>query len=161
MTASERKQKRILENAQKVVNPPAPGDEIHDIQPCVERRTRAAAGHWWLETLPKSVRVLHCDFAIVVESAAWAAANRRYGECSTVELTIRIDGSNPFPWKVVDTVLHEITHAIWWAYGLEDGDVEERVAGTFGRAWTQIWRDNPDLLAWLSGVRERLGGASC
>lgn len=52
--------------------------------------------------------------------------------------------------KLVDTLLHEITHAIWWAYGLEDDDKEERIVRTMGAAWAQIWRDNPHLLGWLN-----------
>lgn len=50
---------------------------------------------------------------------------------------------------MVDTVLHEVTHAIYWAYVIEDKDEEERIVTTMARAWTQVWRDNPDLLGWL------------
>lgn len=66
-----------------------------------------------------------------------------------MESTIRLDGGmNPI--KAVDTLLHEINHAIYWAYGINDDDKEERVVGTFATAWTQVFRDNPRLLQYIT-----------
>ena len=49
----------------------------------------------------------------------------------------------------VDSLLHEIGHAIWWAYNIEESDPEERVVRTQATAWTQVFRDNPQLLPWI------------
>lgn len=51
---------------------------------------------------------------------------------------------------VVETLLHEIAHAINMYSGLLDGDLDnERVAATYGLALAQVYRDNPELAKWL------------
>jgi len=71
-------------------------------------------------------------------------------------IEISFDDLSGFPFKFVDTVLHEISHAIWWAYGLEDDDKEERVVATMASAWVQVYRDNPWLIDF---IRTRTGSA--
>lgn len=53
------------------------------------------------------------------------------------------------PTKMVYTLIHEINHAIYWAYKLDDEDKEERIVSTFATAWTQIYRDNPALMDFI------------
>lgn len=101
-----------------------------------------------MEGLPKKIRVAAFDIQIEDWRPISAAASRRFGEFSCMESLIRIDTSVD-KVKVVDTLLHEISHAICWAYGVEDADKEERIVGTFGTAWTQIFRDNPALLDFI------------
>lgn len=50
----------------------------------------------------------------------------------------------------VDTLLHEIYHAIWWTYGVHDEDKQERIVSATSTAWTQVFRDNPTLMPWIS-----------
>jgi len=76
---------------------------------------------------------------------------QRFGECSTYRQEIRVDTSLK-PQKLLDTFLHEINHAIYWAYHLEDTDKEERTIGTMATAWAQIYRDNPRLLRFINLV---------
>lgn len=47
-------------------------------------------------------------------------------------------------------MLHEILHAIYWVYGVEDEDKEERLVGMMASALTQVWRDNPQVVTWLN-----------
>lgn len=98
--------------------------------------------------LPKSLRIGPFDFQIIEYHPMSAAACRRYGEFSSMEVCIRIDPQAGCV-KTVDTLIHELTHAIYWTYGIDDKDKEERVAGFMGTAWTQIYRDNPDLLRFI------------
>jgi hypothetical protein len=86
--------------------------------------------------LPRSVRVAAFDFEIVEWGTHAANASRRFGEFSSLEMLIRIDTSVA-PMKVMDTMLHEINHAIYWAYGMDDADKEERIVGTMATAWRQ------------------------
>jgi hypothetical protein len=69
-----------------------------------------------------------------------------------MEHTIRIRPDVPSRWVIVDTVLHEINHAIFWAYLLRDNDDEERTVATIATGWTQVFRDNPALLAWIGSA---------
>jgi hypothetical protein len=105
---------------------------------------RAAVGR-----LPSTVRVGPYDCAIEKWSHHQAAGARRWGEFSAIELTIRIQKDMPCPVKAVDTFLHELGHAIYWAYNIDDGDKEERIITTQATAYTQMYRDNPWLLAWI------------
>ncbi len=102
--------------------------------------------------LPTSIRVAAYDIALLVWPPLAAASAKRYGEFSSMELCIRIDPGH-FPVKVLDTVLHEVNHAIFWAYGIEaQCDNEERLCGMLATAWTQIYRDNPALVRWIMDI---------
>lgn len=97
--------------------------------------------------LPRDVRIAGCDVRLIVKCfedgdkcGQWIARD------ATIELSV--DQTNKA--FAVDTLLHELTHAMWKMYGLEKGDSEERIATVMGTAWTQVWRDNPRLLAWVA-----------
>ena len=98
--------------------------------------------------LPTSIRVAAFDFTVVNWNPMAAAGSRRYGEFSSMEGVIRVD-PQAGDVKTCDTLLHEIGHAIWWAYNIQDDDKEERIVATTSTAWTQIFRDNPDLLRFI------------
>ncbi|EIM25734.1 hypothetical protein [Microvirga lotononidis] len=100
-------------------------------------------------SLPESIRVGPHSIAIHAMDSRQAAEGRCYGFFSSIENRISIDGDMATLSRVCDTFLHEVTHAIWWAYGIEVGDCEERVVSIMGTAWTQVYRDNPWLLDWL------------
>lgn len=103
--------------------------------------------------LPTNIKIAAFDFAVVKWTHKEATAVGRFGECSTFEQVIRLDESLQ-SIKLVDTLIHEIGHAIYWAYCIEDGDKEERVVSTMATAWTQVFRDNPYLVKFISN---RLG----
>lgn len=100
--------------------------------------------------LPKRIRVAAFDIELVTRSMAWSYQSNRWGEFDTAAQQINLQPEFPTGAKMVDTVLHEIGHAIYWAFGLADADQEERIVMTMATAWTQIWRDNPKLLAWMT-----------
>jgi len=101
--------------------------------------------------LPSVVRVAAFDVAIKNWHPLSATANGKFGEWSSVESTIRVD-TTVAPMKVLDTLLHELNHAIYWAYEVEDEDKEERLVGVFATAWAQVYRDNPDLLRFIQEI---------
>ncbi len=105
----------------------------------------------YLMKLPVSVvKVGGFDFAIEYMNLHEAAASRRYGECSTIEQLLRFQQEMPSRFKAVDTVLHEIFHAIYWTFGIEDEDKEERIVSALGSAMMQVHRDNPWLAVWIN-----------
>lgn len=99
--------------------------------------------------LPASVRVGPYDFRLEKWCSHAANGARSWGECSSCEFVIRIQDNIPRPEKALDTLLHEIGHALFWTYKLQDDDKEERVVSTMATAWTQIYRDNPWLIDWI------------
>ena len=98
--------------------------------------------------LPSYIKVAAFDIKVYAWDHRSAAAANRFGEFSCNEQCIRIDTSIS-RFKTVDTLFHEINHAIYWAYGLEDSDKEERIVGTFATAWVQVIRDAPGLIPFI------------
>lgn len=111
------------------------------------------------QPLPSTVRVGPFDFAIKPWAHLDAHGSRRYAECNTLALEIKIDEMLPLthPVKAIDSLLHEIGHAIWWCYGIQREDTEERIVSTTATAMTALFRDNPDLVRWISaGLGQQL-----
>jgi len=107
-----------------------------------------------IDKLPTMVRVLAFDIEIV----DWKphGARNKFGEFSALENIIRIDFSTD-KINVVDTLIHEINHAIFWAYGIHDEDKEERTVAILSSAWVQVFRDNLWILSFIGGKLEGAG----
>jgi hypothetical protein len=103
-----------------------------------------------IEALPDNVRVGGFDFRIEKWTSHQAAGAHRYGEFSSIEQTIRLQIDMPSAYKAVDTVLHEFCHAMFWTYGVNDEDKEERIVGAMGSGWMALHRDNPWLAKWIT-----------
>jgi len=106
-----------------------------------------------VERLPDKVRVGPYDFWIEKWPATTASDNQRYGEMSSIEQTIRIQLDMPTRYKALDTFFHEVSHAIFWVYGLGDDDKEEETVSVFGTGMAALYRDNPWILDWVKSAR--------
>lgn len=95
------------------------------------------------------LKIAAFDFNVVSWHNRAADASGCFGECSTSEQLIRI-ADNLSPTRLRDILLHEILHAIWWAYRLADEDKEERTVTTLATGLAQVLRDNPKLREFLS-----------
>ena len=107
-------------------------------------------------TLPPMLRIGAFDFKLVSWAHLDASAAGRFGELSVLSMTIRIDTTMD-RYKVIDTLLHEVHHAIWWAYGIQDSDAEERTVSTLSYALLQVLRDNPELVVWIRTMLQKAG----
>jgi hypothetical protein len=52
--------------------------------------------------------------------------------------------------QIANTFLHEVGHAIFWDWGLEDDDDEERTITTLINGLTTVWVDNKIWFKWLA-----------
>jgi len=104
--------------------------------------------------LPKTIRIGPHDITI---SRRADVDDRNFGTWSENEMLIRLDQTFHAPSREVEVVLHEIEHAVRDIYVAKEKDPEERHTTTVMRGWTQVWRDNPDLLRW---VMDSLHGTS-
>ena len=93
----------------------------------------------------KSVKVGPTDFSI-----EYVPLNDElFGDFSYINSRIRIE-ENLKGTALVDTVLHEILHAIWKLGQLKDKrEDEERAVAIMATYLTQVLRDNPTMLNWL------------
>lgn len=98
--------------------------------------------------LPEKVKVAGYNIAIKAWSNHSATAASRYGEFSANEMEIRIDMSM-HPEKLLDVFLHELYHAVYWAYDIRDEDKEERACSVLSTGMAQIYIDNPTVLAFI------------
>ena len=67
--------------------------------------------------------------------------------------------TNLAPRKRLEIVLHETTHVINWVYDLDDDElpiIEEAIAEAHGKAWTQLYLDNPRFLKWLVYITDKI-----
>ena len=103
-----------------------------------------------LKRLPKVVRVGPYDFKVELMGSRREIGTGNMGEFSSAEFMIRIAGELPSIMLVLDTLLHEICHAICFAYHIRESDDEERTVSLMGTGWAQVYRDNPSLLAWIA-----------
>ena len=72
-----------------------------------------------------------------------------FGDYSYINNLIRIEKTLT-GGPLVDTVLHEILHAIWRLGQLNDvREAEERAVSVTASYLAQVIRDNPELIAWL------------
>ena len=65
-----------------------------------------------------------------------AVVAHRFGQCDSNQGLIYVDNSLP-PDKEAVTLLHEIMHAIWVEWCLEDEDKEERTVDALAKGVTQ------------------------
>jgi hypothetical protein len=89
----------------------------------------------------------HTYSVVLVPSGILKDANRA-GQCNVQALVISVDAAQARS-QVADTLLHEITHAILEAVGLDE-DTEERVASAMGPGLLALLRDNPALVRWVT-----------
>lgn len=105
---------------------------------------------------PTAVRVGYRDY--VIEKWESRAANERssWGEHSGQLGVIRIDEVliERDPVKAANSLLHELVHACWTNADLADEDKEERVVTGLANQLTQVWRDNPHVIAWINAQLE-------
>lgn len=102
--------------------------------------------------LPQRIRVGYRDFTVRAISALEATAKDAFGECDLTLCEIRIR-SDLAPQKAANTLLHETLHAAFYIGDLGAEDKQERIVTVLANQLSQVWRDNPELIAF---VNERL-----
>jgi hypothetical protein len=104
----------------------------------------------FMRRVPKSIRVGPYDFRVRLMSQKEAIGQEAFGMFSQAEGVISLQEAPTSTILAVDTLMHEISHAIFWAYHISDHDREERIVSIFGTAWAAVYRDNPGLLSWIA-----------
>lgn len=104
---------------------------------------------------PTSVRIGYHDFKVEEWSVVAASMASRYGECDHQAKTIRVTRSHG-DRKAAETLVHEMLHAIFTEWVIEDEDKEERIVATLAGAICAAWRQNPEAFEW---IREQVTAA--
>jgi hypothetical protein len=101
-----------------------------------------------LEELPGHIRVGPYDIAIEIWDKFDQVSRGADAEFSGGLERIAI-GSVASRMRLADVFIHEVTHAVFWAYDINPSDGEERIVTALGTAWAQIYRDNHWLMDWI------------
>jgi len=96
----------------------------------------------------KSLRIGCRKYSVQEWADAEMMTTDSYGQCDKQRGIIYIC-THLDPIVVADTFLHEIMHAIWHEYNLQDSDQEERIVHTLSTGLVQEMHDNQQLLTWF------------
>lgn len=102
-----------------------------------------------VRSLPKSIRVGGYDVRIALMSRLDSECASVYGLFWPAKQLIELETGFASKEKVVETFLHEVTHAIYWVAGIKDEDGEERTVTAMAKVWMQIFKDNDWLAPWI------------
>ncbi len=105
----------------------------------------------YYETLPAVLKISAYDIRLInLLSDEEGDDQVTWGKWSMNLQLIKLKADQPSPYFAVDTLLHEIFHAIWCIYNIKREDDEERSVSTVATAVTDLFRRNPGLLYWLA-----------
>lgn len=99
-----------------------------------------------MKGVPKSVRVGPHDIKIRVIPDKELGDD--FGTMEMAKLEMTLSESYAAGSMAVDTTLHEILHVIWHLCLREVG-AEEQIVSAMASQFTQVMRDNPELIAWM------------
>lgn len=101
--------------------------------------------------LPTSIRIGYRDYRVEIFSPEIAEAKARFGEIDHEAAVLRLQGNIDAP-KMANTMLHELLHGCWYVGGLDRDSRkrEERIIRLLANQLAQVWRDNPQLVDWIT-----------
>lgn len=100
--------------------------------------------------LPKKIIVGPMTFKVVgITDTKDSVKSFEFGRVRLDEQTIEV---YPF-WgreRVIETLIHEVTHAIFHVWGIKDEDDQERITTSLAFGWATVIKDNPKLMKFLT-----------
>ena len=101
---------------------------------------------------PKALRVMGRDYTVLWERAD-VLPSAVAGLTDNRALTIAIDIAQ-HPVEELDTLLHELFHAIWFQMSMGEHPPEEEViVRKFAGGLTQVLQDNPQLIKYIAAIK--------
>jgi hypothetical protein len=98
-------------------------------------------------SLPSCIKVGGFDYK-VYERGDFVKTQGQFGQCDN-DVGVILVGTDLTKAMQVNTLIHEIFHAIYYVYNIEEKDEEERVVNTFANGWHQVLSDNPSLVNYV------------
>ena len=101
-----------------------------------------------LPAIPSKIRIGFRDYKVSCVKPSVMDDQPYLGRVFHLKGEIYI-GEHDNQYEFVDSLLHEILHAVFKTQGIEDGDNEERTVGMVASGLTGVFRDNPKLLQFF------------
>ena len=99
--------------------------------------------------LPNSIKIGYSQYAFDFWPDTFASTEEAQGEFFSVAHKIGLKESAIPSIAGVNTLLHEILHAIIYQWSLELGDKEEQTVNTISNGLTTVFVDNPWLVDYI------------
>lgn len=101
--------------------------------------------------LPKTIKVGPFIYKVIEAGQEWRENHEAHGlaNVETLKIFIHLTGNNLFD---LDTLIHEIFHAMYGVYKLSSSDDEERVVSSLSTALFMVLTDNPELRCLINSV---------
>ncbi len=100
-------------------------------------------------TLPTYINILSTEYSLFAYDKQIPGTEDDWGLCDKDKRIISIRW-NRDPVANVDTLIHEILHAIWYEYQMcEEGEEEEICVGKLASGLAKVMKRNPVLLDWI------------
>lgn len=104
-----------------------------------------------MSSLPASIKIGYIDYKVICWPPIDATAAGRRAECDNLVSAIRVRDDLPDA-AFAESLIHEILHALYYVFDIRDDDKEEKTVGVMATALATVWRDNPALIAFISGA---------
>lgn len=101
--------------------------------------------------IPASIRVGYKTYTVGDMDKVRHMECGRYGEMNAIKSTVAIHRLGDIT-EDGNTMLHELLHCCYWAMDISDKDDEESTVAKLANGLTQVWQDNPDLIAFLDAA---------
>lgn len=107
-----------------------------------------------LRGLPRRVRIAGLDFTLkVVGPDKRPEIDKNNGLCLPDSREVLLDAEmvrESDPSLILNTVVHELTHAVNSHFGVTDASTEEDFCTNHTNGVVAMWLDNPKLVAWIT-----------
>ena len=101
--------------------------------------------------IPSQVKVGPYNYRINSRDMEWFRVHNIHGRVHNSSLVMDIVNEQS-PEMVLDTLIHEILHTVFYVYNVEEEDDEERTVNTMATGFTAVLVDNPELGKLISKV---------
>ena len=102
--------------------------------------------------LPDRLAIGPYSYALVIPNALEQAADAVYGSCCHTEQVIKVQNHYPCVGQAIDTLMHELLHALFRAFRVPEGEDDETTVDVLGVAFASFLTSNPEFLIWLTEV---------
>ena len=97
------------------------------------------------EILPKSVKVGCYTYSIEIQDQPWCEEHGVYGLCDDESKIITIVDNVDMD-STLNTFQHELLHALYYFFGLDDDHDEEQTVSALSSGLIMLYQDNPSIL---------------
>lgn len=101
---------------------------------------------------PKVIKVMGKNYHIKFVATS-PIAHENLGQCDHKKMLICIE-EDQVPVEELDTVIHEVLHAIWYQMSIGEGPMEEEpIVRRTANGLLQVILDNPEMLKYAAAIK--------